>query len=262
MGEIIFARTRHEYESYQDWHELIRLSGFKEIYVDEIPREGVKENVYICTPLNGEWENGVETNARVILYDLEYRREPLKPIPGVSDVWHMDKAQAEFIGAKYVPVGGHPGLRLTENVPSEPLYDVAYYGYLIPRRQRIQHELRERGVRVSPQAAWGAERDAMLNASRVYVHVHQWDDIPAVPGLRMVVAAAYKLPVISETIADVGVFTGLITRESYGFLAEALQRILYDHDSALYRSVIANGEALHQFLCHDYTFRKSVEAAL
>lgn len=258
MGKIIFAQTRHNYESYADWHELIRLSGFDEIYIDEIPIEGVKENIYICTPLNGEWENGIQTDARVVCWDLEYRREPLKPIPGVSEIWHMDKAQADLIGAKYVPVGGHAGLHVT--TAPQDLYDVAYYGYMIPRRQRIQAELRERGIRLSPQAAWGAERDVMLNASRAYLHIHQWEDIPAVPGLRMVVAAAYSLPFITEDCADYGVFERFAIRETYQHLVDKVRFVTHRPDlTSLWTD---EGNRLHQFLCVDYTFRKSVEGAL
>ena len=256
---IIFAQPRHLYDSYQDFRALVQLAGFPLIYVDEIPREGVRENVYILSPLNGEWQNGIRTDGRVIWWDLEWRCEGDFPrIPGVSEVWTSDAWYAAKTGTRYVPMGSDKRLRLTpDRIPTE--YDAAYLGYMVNRRSAIQHELRARGLRITGHGAWGIERDYVLNASTVYLHVHQLDQAPGVPALRMVVAAAYGLPVISETVADVGIFGHAFLQCVYGRLGEFVQLWARDQHPQMRENY---GHSLHTLLCEKLTFRKSVEDAL
>ena len=174
----------------------------------------------------------------------------------------MDKWQAALIGAKYVPIGGHPGLKLDADplLYPEP-FDVAYLGYMTYRRQRIYNELQGRGVRMPVTSAWGTERHNILSASRAYLHVHQSEEFPAVPGLRLVVAAAYKLPVIMEECADLGVFGHVYTLPS-GDIAKNVRFWLYEFNERANDAMNNTGEALHDFLCRDLTFRASVERAL
>jgi hypothetical protein len=260
MSEIIFAEPRTFYGSYEDLRSLIRLSNFKTCYIDEIDPQS--DNAYIITIRNGEIGDGwADAKAKIVLYDLEWRRAPEAPIPGVAEVWMCDKWQAELTGSRYVPVGGHAGLRQSIQVHPEPPYDVAYLAYMTYRRQVIHAELQARGVKLTPTSAWGEERDRLLNASRVYLHVHQHDDIPAVPGLRLVVAAAYGLPVVTEECADYGVFRSFLIHEPIAALPDFVEWLLgveQFHWSAYARL----GAALHHFLCVEHTFRKGVEAAL
>lgn len=269
MSGIIFAQPRQEYGSYQDLWQLIHLSGFPMVYYDEI--DVGSDNTYILTIRNGDIVNGFPVSrARLVLWDLEYRRETQPPIPGIAEVWHMDKPQAELIGAKYVPIGGHPGLQPKyHNIAVEPYtldnpyrYDGAFLAYMTYRRQHIYNQLQDRGVRLTPTSAWGDQRDVLLCSSKAYLHVHQHDDIPAVPGLRMVVAAAYSLPVISEDCADVGVFAHILSRAPYDFMPDMLQNLFGNPGSRWYASLVETGAMLHQFLCEELTFRRSVESAL
>ena len=227
------------------------------MYYDEIQPE--TDNCYILTIRNGDIAGGFpNASARIALYDMEYRREQEAPIPGVSDYWHLDAWQAQMLGYQYVPVGGHAGLRLTDT-DVEKQYDVAYLAYMTHRRQHIYNALRARGVSLTKTSAWGMERDALLNASRVYLHIHQSEEFPAVPGLRLVVAAAYKLPVVMESPRDAGYFATGLYDDSYaglvGMVCELKQR---GYDAAMQFM----GETLHQNLCHNLTFRASVERAL
>lgn len=265
MGEIIFAQPRWQYDSYQDFRALVTVSGFRLIYVDEIPREGVSENVYIVTPLNGEWEHGIVTDGRVIWWDLEWRLDGAYPqVPGVSEVWTSDRWYSQRTETRYVPMGSHPDLR-----PSEPAdgaaydgaaYDGAYLAYMIPRRQRIHHELRERGVRLSPTGAWGSERHAILSHATAYLHVHQLDNAPTIAPLRMIVAAAYRLPVISESVADAGIFTHTyLMTSAYAQYADFVRMWVCGDDRQRLNDY---GGALHDLLCRDLTFRRCVEQAL
>ena len=62
MTEIRFVRTRHFYESYQDFFRLVELSDFETIYVDELDIS--KEGVYIVCPMNGEWRPHIDNQDR------------------------------------------------------------------------------------------------------------------------------------------------------------------------------------------------------
>ena len=272
MNDIIFAKPRHEYASYTDLYRLIELSGFPTCFIDEIDDASV--NTYILTILNGEVRDGgyLGSRARILLWDLEwhlstdgYFRQPFAAPPGV-EILAADKWYAEQIGARYVPMGSHPGLRETVTDHSKQ-YDVAYIGYIngVARRERIRQQLVERGVRVSPPTAWGTERDWLLNDSIAYLHVHQWDNVPTIAPLRMVVAAAYGLPVITETVADYGYFSDCCYGLDYADLAENVEawtHNIYAPRVEFLRSLERQGKHLYEKLCRDLTFRKSIEAAL
>lgn len=259
MSNVIFALPRTEYGSYQDLYTLIDLSDFDTCYIDEIDRDS--DSTYIITVRNGELGAGWEgARASIYLFDLEWRRAPEAPIPGVKEVWMCDKWQAELTGSKYVPVGGHAGLASVHDARGAEQYDVAFLAYMTYRRQHVYNDLQARGVRMPPTSAWGAERDAILRASRVYLHIHQHDDIPAVPGLRLVIAAAYKLPFVSEACSDAGVFSDYIIPWSYGEIADSLTGWI--GREARFGAFQASGERLHHYLCRELTFKASIEAAL
>lgn len=255
MSNVLFAIPRTVYGSYSDHYRLIELAGYGKVYIDEIDPDST--NTYIMTVSNSENANGWQSpRARIILWDLEWRFDAPVSIPGLSEYWHMDAWTARRIGARYVPVGGDS--RLYEDAPAHGLYNVAYLGYMIPRRQQVLTWLQGYGLQVSPTSAWGPERATVLRNSIAYLHVHQWDHAPGVPALRMVVAAAYKLPVVTETFADEGIFRGTTLQSDYwnlGAFANLWTRNPSDH-------LDVHGEALHDLLCERYTFRKGIEAAL
>jgi len=182
-------------------------------------------------------------------------------IAGVSELWASDKWYAEKIGAHYVPMGSHTGLRPDQRAfYSYETYDVDYIGYIVGvhRRERMRQMLMNEGVRVSPHGAWGDERHRILSNSLMYLHVHQLDNVPTVAPLRMVVAAAYSLPVVSEAVDDPGVFQyERLLMTSYDDLPRYC-KLLAETPAYLHQA----GAALHEFLCIENTFRKSVEAAL
>lgn len=263
---IIFAQPRHFYQSYEDLRSLIALSGFDCIYIDEIPSEGVKDQVFILTPLNGEWEHGIQTDGRVIWWDLEWRlgnegyfREPFPSIPGVSEVWTSDRWYSLQTQTRYVPLGSHADLAKwnTDGEDYTPVSDAALLGYIVPRRQRIVQELLQRGVKLSATSAWGARRHLILSQTKAYLHTHQWDNIPTIAPLRMVVAAAYSLPVLTETVADVGIFGDCILQADYPYYADCVTAWIHANGQ-----LAEMGARLHDRLCVEYPFRKCIEDAL
>lgn len=264
MSDIVFCHTSHVYDSYQDFWKLVELSGFPVINVDQLdPQDG---RTYIVTPLNGQWQAGWHNpRSKIIHWQLEWHLEqyPHTPVAGVSEVWCSDAWQARNINAKYVPMGSHPLLKPTEYPPCDEctkIYDVAYMGYIVPRRQQIITELDNLGVSRTATGAWGEDRHVYLAHSRAYLHVHQHAHILGVPALRMVVAAAYKLPVISERVEDCGIFSqSYMLTSDYAHLSKFVR---YRMDDPHQNKLADFGIALHSLLCWQYPFRKSVEDAL
>ena len=97
VSEIIFCRTRYNYETYQDYFKLIDLSGFRTVFVDEIEQYDAYDNVFIITPLNGEWDKGIQSHGKVILQQLEWDLPayPFRVPEGIHEVWCSDSWQAE-----------------------------------------------------------------------------------------------------------------------------------------------------------------------
>lgn len=254
MTSPIFARPRWNYDSYSDLYSLITLSGFPLIYFDEIDESS--DNTYICTMINGENEHGWQPGrARVIVWDLEWRLQGDPPnIPGISEMWASDRWYAEQIGARYVPLGSHPGLNPTPEMSIEKQFDFTMLAYMTPRRERIAHDLRGRGLRMTGNA-WGEQRHNYLVQSRAMLNVHQHDWAATTAPQRFALAAAYKLPMISEAACDPGVFADCVLWSGYGalvdFTSNQLRGDLHEY-----------GEALYELLCVSIPFRTCVERSL
>lgn len=258
MTDPTFVLTRHYYESYRDLYRLVELAGFPTCFVDEI--DPASDQTYILTVRNGEIPEAGWPGARARIIDLQLEWfTDYPPIPGVAETWSADAWHAEQIGAKYTPLGSDARLKAGEDTASDE-YDVAYLGYIVNRRNDVLTDLKARGVRLSPTSAWGDDRHRVLTHSTAYLHIHQWDDKPAVPALRMVVAAAYSLPVICELPANRGIFNyGFLLTSDHAHLAEFAQMWAVKERGPFLE---AFGTSLHSLLCHQFTFRKSVEAAL
>ena len=259
---IIFALPRYDYRSYTDLYTLIDLSDFETTLVDQMDPDS--DNTYIIPVLNGEVTGWEGARAKIVVLDLEWRREPNAPIPGVTEFWTADRWHAQVCQCRYVPLGSHPNLRQAGQAAGE-CYDTAFIGYVvgIQRREQVRQQMIEQGVKVSPHGAWDDERHRVLSNSKSYLHVHQLAHAPGVPPLRMVVAAAYHLPVISEKVADAGIFADCLLQADYGTLAHTVAAwTRADGDPERAKVLADTGERLHDLLCHRLTFRKSIEAAL
>lgn len=259
MADVVFARPRHEYDSYRDLYTLIELSGYPLVFFDEL--EPDSDSTYILTVANGENVNGWHgARARIILWDLEWHLDDFPNIPGVSEVWASDAWYARRIGARYVVMGSHDGLALEPvQRPHTMRYDGAMLAYLTHRRGHLHNMLSRMGLRLAPNC-WGAERHDVLAHTRAMLHVHQHDHIHTVAPLRFALAAAYQLPVISERLSDSGAFTyGHMLTSDYANYADFAHMWLLRNDAHILEDY---GRSLHNLLCRDYTFKASVEAAL
>jgi len=275
MSEIVFCRTRHDYSPYADFFRLAALSGFDVIYVDQMDIHDASK-VYVVTPLNGEWMHGwKDPKATIIHWDLEWRLNGTYPVtPGVAEVWASDAWYAAKVGARHVPLGSHVGLaghetRINGAAPiwvqqavthSNLQYDVCVMMYRGPyRRAKLLHELELQGLRIAPDA-WGYDRDQILRTSKAMVHIHQHDNVNTLAPLRFAIAAAYKLPMITETIWNMAPmsYANLLVCDYKNLPRFTAEWVLRNETFILRRY----GDDLHRLLCVDMPFRKCVEGAL
>lgn len=257
MGDVVFVRTRHVYDSYSDLVTLIQLSSYPLVYVDEIDADS--DNTYILITRNGEVnENGWPgARARIIFWCLEWDRYP--DLPGIAETWSSDKWFAGTIDAKYVPLGSHRDLNADPDATMPHEYDAALLAYLGPyRRGWLVNQLSQH-VRIAPNA-WNPERDTLLRKSRSMLNIHQREGINACAAQRFALAAAYKLPMITETLADAGIFDHTtILQTDYANFVDFVQMWLCRNDG---RMLAEYGEQLHYLLCEKHTFRKCIEAVV
>jgi hypothetical protein len=261
MPDVIFARPRWDYQSYVDLYKLIELSGYPLTFFDEI--DPFSDNLYILTILNGENQTGwYNPRARIVLYDLEWRLNGEYTLPpGVACAWAADSWYAQKIGAQYVPLGSHPDLAPRERHRNGNYdYDVATLCYSGPyRRGHALDLLRQRDLRLSPNA-WDEERELILQHSRSMVHIHQWENVNTVAPQRFALAAAYKLPLITETLYKAGIFRyNHLIQADYASLPEITQQWVTRNDARILDEFGCN---LWHLLCVENTFRKVIEGAV
>lgn len=257
MGSVIFARPRWEYQSYSDFWRLVELSGYPLIFIDDIDPQS--DNCYIFSTPATDWFHGWQNpRARIINYNIEwYLDVDYSVIPGV-EIWSPDKAYAERIGAQYVPLGSHVDLNPTPSEKPEKKYDVITLWAASYRRYTGYDMLQRFGVQRAPDG-WGEDRHRNFLQSRAMCIVHQNEDAHYVAAQRWALAAAYKLPIISECVEDKGVMADSTIWTDLQSIGEVAASWMRPENRT---KLIAKGEALHQLLCHDLTFRKSVEKAL
>jgi hypothetical protein len=256
---IYFVKTDYEYQPYQDFWNIVKLSGFEVIPFSQMDVNS--DNTYICTPLNGEWKEGwTKPKARIIWWDLEwngYTTVQERP-EGVSEVWASCPHYARISGARYVPLGSHKDLWKCYDSQSdgEIKYDVALMAYRDPHRRRVMISQLCANFNVAPDA-WDKERDAILWASRLMVNIHQHGYLQSVAPVRMAIAAAYRLPVLCENVIDRGILSDCVVYTHYDRIIDNT-RYLLSHDMA--RDSFAS--ALHETLCLEYSFNRNIKDAL
>lgn len=263
MPDVIFARPDHTYASYSDFWRLVELSGYPIITIGEI--DDASDNVYIFSTPDTHWHDGTvrkgwpNARARIICFNIEwYLDVDYRVVPGV-EVWSADKWYAERTGTRYVPLGSHPDLKLRPDSPNGRVYDVVTLAAPSVNRYTAQGQLRMYDVSEAPNA-WGDERHTILMQSRAMLHAHQWADRPTVAPQRFALAAAYGLPLITETLADEGIYgKGYKLMCGIDYMGQAVSTWLKPENA---NHLADYAGALHGLLCEHHTFRKVIEGAL
>lgn len=276
------VQTRHMYQSYTDFFNLARLSEYPIVFADELDALDAAGNVYLISPINGEWNHweAGRFKGKLILYQLEHNVDGQHNTPAaVNEVWCGDKWEAEKNGFRYVPLGGHCGL-VESSTPQDKLFDTVMLAYRTPRRQMMEQELALESVTYAPsEGAWNEARSDMLHQSKVMLNIHQWgrvDDailnrcsvgkeynqtsyavsMPVVAPLRWCITAAHGLPMVTESVNDRGVFGyTCMLQADFKYIPQFVSYILKDH-----YKLDDYAAALQELLCHTYTFRHMIEA--
>lgn len=263
---VIFVRTRHNYVSMQDYYRLAELAGYPIVYDDEMQLDN-PAHCYILSWFSTQSPFPDDVKARLICWNLEWADVPI--LPGV-EYWSPDKAYAEQHDWRYVPVGSDArlfdGVRYASggvdiHIPGMDfkIYDVTLQMYRdVLRRASLIKRIRDGGITIAPDG-WNEQRHHALLHSRVQVHIHQHDNQHVVSPLRFAVAAAYRLPIITERLHSAGAFDGLVIQSSYDGLPECLNEYL---SPARRIALHEYGAALHEKLCHELTFQKVVESSV
>lgn len=253
----IFVMPRKTYSSYHDFWQLVELSGFELLFQDEVDLGDPRQTYIFAAP--ERIPDCSKARARTIFWQMEYVGDytAVENAATASEVWSSDPAHAARTGVKYVLLGSHRGLNPELRISDEPQYDLTMLAYMVDRRRTVKDRLdRYRWTPDYPGHS-GEERHAILKNTRLMLHVHQ-HDAPALAPLRLALAAAYHMPVISEQVEDAGVYSRAVIWSSYGDLVSRAKLFLDGKvdDDAQY------ADALHWLLCIEHPFGKCVEEAL
>ena len=205
--DIVFAFPQTMYDSYTDLRNLVSVSGFESCNVDDISRQNT---CYITSPFNGDVDAALSArpkstrNYKIVIWYLE---RPANALAFVRDVAHyLDTLADEFwvadigifslikhlAGTRFVAIGSDERIGSTQS--TQKVYDFCHMSYVYGRRDVI---LRLK-CKIGPNG-WGELRNNILLRSKFMVNVHQDENQFGEP-LRFALAAAYAMPVISETI--------------------------------------------------------------
>jgi len=261
---IIFARTRYEYSSYQDFFRLVEVSGFKTCFVDEI--DIAQDHTYIFTPMNGEVAPHLRNfsgtrRAKIIWWNLERPHDETLPssmntLEGLVDaVWVSDCYFATLNPRfTFVRLAGHQHYGLRTAVRH---WDVCHISYLWGRRLSAVARLRSAGVSVTPEA-WGVkEQNAVVATSYLMLTLHQYEVYPIIEPIRFAIAASYAIPIVSESFLDHGAHDLVVISRPIDQIDQAIIKLLKDKDR-----LAEEGRKLHYKLCLETDFRQEVEKAL
>lgn len=265
--KVIFARTRYHYDSYRDFWRLIELAGFEQCFVDGIDVE--HDVVYITTPINGEIRPHMThrrsiasgpQRCKVIWWNLERPGTDIvcetdEILQYVDRIWTSDRHYAALDPRfEHVVLGSDPKLRDCAE-PLERRWDWTHQSYASFRRDPIYGQLRNRGL-IEGTNGWGPHRDSVLRASHLMLNVHQ--DIHTIgEPLRFALAAAYSLPVVSESIADAWPL-----RAGSEYDEVAYDRLVDRVAEVRHQDISALGQNLYKALCVERTFKSCVEEAI
>jgi hypothetical protein len=258
MTKPIFARPRHWYDSYTDFWTLVNLCGYEWCYLDDMDTKN-PDALYIFTGPEAKHEfKGAK--ARIIYWLLEWYGD-YEQREGIAETWTSNRTYAEMVGAKFVPMGGHPDLGNPKR--GDGRFHIAHMSYAgIHRRSLLLGKIKEAANRwgewdfaIAPNA-WGEDRDFNLHNSRMMIHIHQNEAYPAIAPLRAVLAAAYALPLVAENGWSADPYQDHCYVYAYKDMPEAIMSMLQS------KNLDAQGQALHQHVCHDLRFDKVVETNL
>lgn len=280
MTEVIFVKTRYQYQSYTDFWYIVGLSGYPTCYVDEMDLYD-SNNIYIGAPMNGEWRPYIEPHrkdrqATVILWNIERpggsgnlqeytaSNQLLIDENYLNAVMVSDMKLAAYTGFHFMPLGIHPRLGDPGGL-EDKIHDIIHISCYSPRRSflfrtPIESKLYINNLSIASNG-WGQDRVDKLRCSRFMLNIHQ-DEFEYLEPLRLTVAAAYGLPILSEPLGN----TFPYDCSRFSLYCDKSSKLLgmaeYILRSDEYEKWYQGGLDLREHMIQYYTFRGCVEAYL
>lgn len=256
--------------AYEDIRCLIELSNFTFCPLNSVNLS--RRSIYIFWQLNELVQSFLSRvpkthrRATTIWWNLERAFRPMNAnsevVPAyethlidlVDQIWLSDPYYvASFANshARFVLLASDE--RLGTHPEMKKIWDFAHISYPTERRKAVLNELQN--LRIAPNA-WGETRHQILKKSQMMLNVHQ-DEFPVMPPLRIAIAAAYQLPVISESVRIIPREYESLIFASIGTIPERVRNQLQDHNW-----LTQAGTHLYDSLCKKTNFCKEVLRAL
>lgn len=280
LDRVRFVRSTAPYESYSDFWELVKLSGFETVQAAEVDLN--QPGTLIWPTMDMEFIDRLSKQprgsraARVIFWNLErpderpgvdpielFRRGMGEILEWADAIWVSDmglhKADPRTV---FAILGSHPRLGFhdpekSDSSEPEPVYDVAHLGVMTPRRAAVLEKLRNSGLRVSGNSRGRARQDVLLS-SRLLLNIDRVEGLHVLSGFRAALAATFRIPLVHEAMKEP--FPLLASTDflsaSYEDLVPCVLRAL---DSKNHSSMT---NSAWRTLCVRWTFRMGVEDAL
>lgn len=271
--KLVFAKTRYDYSSYQDFWKLVELSGLETCWVDHI--DYAQEIFYVTTPINGETrpviererKSGKVKRCKVAWWNLERPdsgpggldrllgtmvcNDTTGMLEWMDYIWTSDRFQHSMDPRAVHVVMGSDARMALPGARQPGQYDFCHLSYLSDRRHRMILALGINNYKIGPNA-WEPDRERVVNRSRFMLNLHQTEATIGEP-LRFAVAAAYGIPLLTETLGDPFPMEPgrhcLMAR--YNQIPSAVQ-------DALHADLEPLGAALHALYCRQLPFRDCV----
>lgn len=283
----VFVRTRHSYDSYRDYWDLVHFSGCPIIYPDQIAefeeKNFYRNFIYIASPFNGEFnqDSVLRRKHKLFLWNLE-RPGDGKTIDDfknacdvhiqngtIDGVMVADKYLAKSTGYHFVPIGVNSKLfHVTdEQILANYVKTYSFVHLLCYSNRRSflfrdpsnQHEVYN-NMFVAPRG-WDAVRHYSLSNSYAMLHVHQDHHFICAP-LRYNLAMYYGIPIISEYCQDPYPYNDYSTSTHQFFtmfttnysMNSMLHSVIHEMNSSnpTYRKHLVNARARYSEL-YDFT---------
>ena len=211
--EVVFALTRHNYDSYSDYVNLAKNAWGKWCYIDEI-NFTTPNRVYIFSPFNGEIgphiQNHIhEKKCKLVWWNLErpprdekhaeHKQNVMELFKHVdymivSDRYYQGEYYKEFGNRViFMPMGYHECLCEYPFNSVRSKYSFAHISYVWGRRDILKK------LPFCMPNSWGDQRKQDLIRTKFMVNIHQ-DQYKILEPLRFIIAVAHGLPIISENL--------------------------------------------------------------
>lgn len=274
----VFVQSARTYSAYSDFYHLVDLSGFT-----IVPDGGVllkNPATHIWSTLDDSMMEilGAPRKERAGKHVFWYLERPDANLPPTADyVEYFKRGMTEILEwadeiwvsnlefttwddrLKYVGFGSHPDLRdqRTKDMVRHSPPTFVHIGQMTPRRKKILESLDSHTKLVLP--TWGEERAQALSEGGLLIGINRVEGLSLCDPLRWALAAAYRIPVLCESVSIAEPFKEWISifMAPYEELASQANELVTRPEAL---ALVA--QAAWELMCQKHTFRHAVERGL